>query len=409
MNNCLVYRNIRYAAAKRFAPAVQLPLNRSEILTGKDRGCVAPQHTSRFDALLGSPAALEQSEDCQVLSIFTPSNTGSRPVMIWFHGGANITGGGELPWYDGDKLSSEHDLVVVTVTARLGVFGYFYSNTLYKDNLPSPAMTDHLTAINWVHDHIAEFGGDPNNITLFGQSAGAFSIEVMLRWGVGKHIKRAIIQSGFLGQSDIIYSQQSALDHSEDFSRFVGNDPMRLSTRELLDAQLSFAKFIGRPEIWAPARPQTEHPVEIPVLAGWTSEDTLPFIYIKENITNPTESNFQAVQERMVGDNKCFLVDSTLKIVMESAASGNLSWAYELTWQAPLSGWRAAHCIELPFLLGSRQAWATAPMLNGLSVDAFESMGRQLRTLWANFVTERTPHPSWTPSANNKCKVNRIQ
>lgn len=408
MNNCLVYRNLRYAAAKRFAPAEQLKVVHSDIHNGRERGSLAPQHTSRFDALLGPPAPLTQSEDCQTLSIFTTSNIGSRPVMIWFHGGANITGGGELPWYDGDKLASEHELVVVTVTARLGVFGYLYNDALFSSNSPSPAMTDQLIAIRWVHQNIAMFGGDPNNVTLFGQSAGAFSIEVMLRWGLDSYVKRAIIQSSFLGQKDIIYDQKKALNHSHHFNEFIGCDPKTLSTAELLDAQLKFSQFLGRSELWAPVRPQIEKPITIPVLSGWTSEDTLPFIYMSENVTKPTNETFITVKDRVLSDNMLYLTDCTKALLCEVAINGQSGWAYEFSWQAPQSGWKASHCIELPFLLGSYEAWKMAPMLSGLDKANFEEKGRQLRSMWANFVLDLPPAPTWIPSTETECAVNPI-
>src|SRR3954466_15976830 len=97
------YRNIRYAVAERFGPAEAVPFD--GMVDDRERGPVSPQNPSRFDAIIGPPAPLAQSEDCQVRSGFTPRASGRRPVVVWFHGGASITGGGELPWYDGGRLA----------------------------------------------------------------------------------------------------------------------------------------------------------------------------------------------------------------------------------------------------------------------------------------------------------------
>ena len=91
------------------------------------------------------------------------------PVMVWFHGGAYVSGSGESPNYDPDDLVGEGRVVVVTVSDRLGIFGYCTPRGVDEDNL---GLRDQLLALRWVHDNIAAFGGDPARVTLFGQSAG---------------------------------------------------------------------------------------------------------------------------------------------------------------------------------------------------------------------------------------------
>ncbi len=114
-----------------------------------------------------------ESEDCLNLNIWTPAaDNGKRPVMFWIHGGAFLFGGGVDPAYDGSALARRGDVVVVTINYRLGSFGY-----LYLQGLPvNVGSLDQILALEWVRDNIESFGGDPNNVTIFGESAGGYSV-----------------------------------------------------------------------------------------------------------------------------------------------------------------------------------------------------------------------------------------
>ena len=121
----LTYHHIRYAKAARFGEPQIAPY---EEPTHKDFGVVAcPQNRHRMGFVMGDGEPLTLSEDCHFLSIYTPSREGKRPVLVWIHGGAYMTGSGEESAYDGSALAEEADIVVVTVSYRLGVFGYLYN------------------------------------------------------------------------------------------------------------------------------------------------------------------------------------------------------------------------------------------------------------------------------------------
>ena len=137
-----------------------------------------------------------QNEDCHFLSICTPSRVGSRPVLVWIHGGAYIAGCGEESAYDGTALAQEGDIVVVSVTYRLGVFGYLYNPDGVPQNL---GLKDQITALRWVHENIYHFGGDPNYITLAGHSAGGHSVVSLISYCKEPYFCKAIIQSAPLG------------------------------------------------------------------------------------------------------------------------------------------------------------------------------------------------------------------
>ncbi len=125
------------------------------------------------------------------LSIARPTGPGPHPVVVWIHGGAYVAGGGDLPWYDGARLAAEQKLVIVSISYRLGPFGYL---RLPGASGASNGLLDQITALRWVRRHIGAFGGDPANITVAGQSAGAHSISAIIAWGeAGPLFDRAVL------------------------------------------------------------------------------------------------------------------------------------------------------------------------------------------------------------------------
>ncbi len=146
---------------------------------------------SSFAGMFGA-GELELSEDCLTLNVWTPGLDGSRPVMVWIHGGGFRTGTGASPMYDGARLANRGDVVVVTINYRLGAFGYLYIEGL-DANVGS---RDQVAALEWVRDEIAAFGGDPGSVTIFGESGGARSVEMLLAMPSAAGLyHRAILQS----------------------------------------------------------------------------------------------------------------------------------------------------------------------------------------------------------------------
>ena len=140
-------------------------------------------------------------EDCLTLNVWTPGlDDAARPVMVWIHGGGFSGGSGSTPIYDGRRLAQRGDVVVVTINYRLGALGSFYNPALTDGDDPHSGnygMRDQVAALEWVRDHIAGFGGDPNNVTIFGESAGGMSVGVLLGAAEAEGLfHRAIPQSG---------------------------------------------------------------------------------------------------------------------------------------------------------------------------------------------------------------------
>lgn len=151
------------------------------------------------EGVLGAYSQAPQDEECLYLSIWRPSNitsTLSLPVMFWIHGGALAIGSGAEPLYDGSKLAKEHDVIVLTTNYRLGVFGFLVTNeTTGEGGLNG--IHDVINALAWVQSHIADFGGDPSQVTIFGESAGSWACCFLSVSPLAKGLfHRSIMQSG---------------------------------------------------------------------------------------------------------------------------------------------------------------------------------------------------------------------
>lgn len=133
----------------------------------------SPQTDAMMEGFLGS-STIETSEDCLGLNIYTPSiaAAGQKPVLFWVHGGAYTNGTGSSGWYDGTRLTSHGDVVVVTINYRLGIFGFMGDTNC--------GLLDQIAALNWVRENISAFGGDPQRVTIFGESAGGSSVVALM-------------------------------------------------------------------------------------------------------------------------------------------------------------------------------------------------------------------------------------
>ncbi len=164
-------------------------------------GAHAPQLRSPLVRLEPNEGRMGASEDCLTLNVFTPrADAARRPVMVWIHGGGFTIGSSSQALYDGSSLARRGDVVVVTLNYRLGPLGFLRLVDLTGGLIPSTGnegLLDQLAALKWVRQNIGEFGGDPDNVTVFGESAGAMSLAALLAGpDAGGLFHRAILQSG---------------------------------------------------------------------------------------------------------------------------------------------------------------------------------------------------------------------
>src|SRR5262249_49630601 len=164
-------------------------------------GAVGPAMTEAYKAPAEDKP--EGDEDCLVLNVYTrhPGPTGKKlPVMVWIHGGGFSYGQAALNIYRGHNLAKNHDVVTVGLNHRLNVFGYLGLDSAGAPGFGGSAnagMADIVMALKWVKDNIAQFGGDPNNVTIFGQSGGGGKVSILLAMPSAKGLfHKAVIQSG---------------------------------------------------------------------------------------------------------------------------------------------------------------------------------------------------------------------
>lgn len=258
-NGLYVFKGIPYAAPSvgklRWLPPQPVkPWKGSRQTKGYGADC--PQNLMKA-AFAISNSEYTQNEDCLYLNIWSPGlDNARRPVMVWIHGGGFQRGSGSQAIFDGSILAKRGDVVIVTINYRLNVFGFLRLNEVTGGKIPSTGnegLLDQIAALKWVRDNIEAFGGNPDNVTVFGESAGAISIGCLLAMPSARGLfHKAMLQSG-VGTSVIL--ADVAAQRGRKFIEIVGLDAgddkalRALTTEQLLNADLgmtvSMAYVIG--------------------------------------------------------------------------------------------------------------------------------------------------------------------
>src|SRR5271168_4558050 len=199
----LVYRGLPYGAStageNRFTPP-RKPEPWSGIRDCYQNGHSSPQVAPAVSAIgWGLRSSAQQGEDCLVLNVFANNvnDASKRPVMVWIHGGGYTYGSGSSLGYDGANLARTGNVTVVCINHRLNIFGHLYLGGSEFADSGNVGMLDIVASLEWVRDNIGRFGGDPGNVTIFGQSGGGGKVSTLLAMPTAKGLfHKAIVESG---------------------------------------------------------------------------------------------------------------------------------------------------------------------------------------------------------------------
>lgn len=395
-------RGIPYAKAQRFETPQPTEIW-IETLDCTERAPICPQLPSRLESVMGPlTKGHSLSEDCLRVSIVGPRDVTNAPVMVWLHGGAYISGGGDLDCYQPIDLA-KRGIVCVNITYRLGVFGYLQLEGIAPANL---GLLDQRAALQWIQNNISAFGGNPANVTMVGQSAGADSIICLM---ASKNTKglfhRAILLSPPLGELKERTPTAPMLTRRAE--QLLTKDPREMSIDELLGVQKQLLMNPVRTQVmlFAPALGYSPLPPEqdfdrivseaakyIPILIGWTGHDGRPFAsmmgpqsLLKLPVIGPY---VEAVGTWYI--TQSYFKWPSQRFHQQILQVGGTSTSYSFGWAGTDNSLGACHCIDIPFVLGTRESWKTAPMLAGEDTEEqLDRLGSSLKDLWVKFANGR--------------------
>ena len=404
---------------------------------------ICRQAPSRLGYAMGHPNAT-QDEDCLTLTVWTPRGDGAHrpapmPVLVWLHGGAYVSGGGALDWYSGARLAREGGIVVVAPNYRLGALGWLHHRDVCAGNL---GLLDQHAALEWVQQNIAAFGGDPGNVTLWGQSAGAQSIALLLMRAPSRGLfRRAILQSPPLGSPP--RSPDDATAAADSLMRELGIEASKdalvrlqqVPVASLLSAQGTVAGRVAAESGSAgrallPFGPVADGAIlpasadyatalreaagRVDVLIGTTREEMAIFFAANPAMQSlqrapiPPEEIARLQARRPAGSTAQLFADfvgertfvnGSLAWAGQAAAAGRSAFVYQFDWSSPDRRLAACHCLDLPFVFGTREAFASAPMLAGADAGEIDALSSVMRASWIAFARTGDPNhralPPW--------------
>ena len=372
---------------------------------------------------------LPHSEDCLQLNVWTPKWPMSSPVpvMVWIHGGGNTAGSGVEPLFNGEVLA-RHGVVLVTVNYRLGVFGFFAHPGLTKESPHHAAgnygLADQILALRWVRDNIAKFGGNPANVTIFGESAGAGDVNALIASPLTKGLfVRAIAQSGPIGaQPSLADSEKRGVDLAAK-AGFTGEDALAklraLSDTELMEKAAQAGPGMGMGigvDGWVLPEPASKiysegREQKVALLIGNNSQEMQPRgapgdirqtisqrygplaaraleLYGLTGAGEPQPDPENGTVLLQFSTDNMFRCGTVQELLWHSAA-GNTSYEYQFSrtvhGQEALG---APHASEIPFIFGTLPVWQNMRKYD----ESDRQYAPQMQEYWTNFAKTGDPN-----------------
>lgn len=402
-------------------------------------GPICPQPAPPETSLFGSNA-VEMSEDCLHLNVWAPEPSGSAlPVMVWIHGGAFVSGASSLPLYDGTQLALRGDCVVVSLNYRLGALGFLHVSPLGEGFDSNTGLLDQVCALEWVRANIAAFGGDPDAVTLFGESAGAMSIAALLAMPAARGLfHRAVLQSG--AAQSMPAAQAESI--SAGFLRRLGVDGgnlerlKTLGAEELLAAAAQMGSEAESAGVTLPFQPAVEPgtlPVEplqavaegsaagIPLIVGTNRDEGVFFFHDESQVMAPEAliDTLRAMtgqedvtewlkeypptlagQADMMTD--LYFWRSALAFA-EAQSRHAPVWMYRFDWTLPGHPFfgAAMHAVEIPFVFGNL---VLLPRMGVRLEPVMQNLSDAMREAWQGFAKAGDPSTGalpWAPYAED--------
>ncbi len=477
-NGIYTYKGIEYAKAQRFEAAVK-PDGWDGVRSSATYGPVAPLLTPTTSVEDEPEFVFDHdwgytNEDCLNLNVWTPNiaDGKKRPVLFWIHGGGFTAGSShELPSYDGENLSKKGDVVVVSINHRLNVLG-FLDLSAYGEKYKHSAnnsILDMVMALKWVRDNIRNFGGDPDNVTIFGQSGGGAKVNTLMAMPQAKGLfHKAINQSG-ASRSGILKKEDTqaiaretlsilGLEASDvDSLQHIPFDVLADASSKALKKVEEKMKVAGKPVMgfglnWGPSQDGEDMPYQtsseealalskdIPLLIGTVKNEFAPFAnmrfvgasdetimaFIEETYKEKADTYIAAVNKAYPNDTAVKdLIDVDTRFRPGAVAQANTKSALEggapvymylFTWQSPVFNgkYKSLHCMDLPFVFDNV---AKANHMTGGGEKAHQ-LADKMSQAWINFAKTGDPNhpglPEWpaynadntsTMHFDNTCQV----
>jgi len=442
-----VFKGIHYGATtagkNRFMPPAR-PVAWTGTRDALAYGPTAPQTTGAGGARGGG---LTESEDCLVLNVFTPAlgSGRGRPVMVWLHGGGFSTGSGSGAVLDGTSLAKTSDVVVVTINHRLNVFGFTYLGAAAGSEFAlsgGAGMLDIVLALEWVRDNIDRFGGDPNLVTIFGQSGGGRKVATLMSMPGAKGLfHRAIIESGAVlrltTKDDALQATEMLLAElglARGQARDLQNVPMAqlLAVNAAVNAKLTLrepGQTANSPTVdgmaipahpWDPAGPALS--AGIPLLIGYArTEETLYDRPTPEKLALDEAGLKLRAGKRIGGDPERVIEafrkaypdatpwDLWILIATEhprgtysrelakrkAAQAGAPAYFYRFDWETPEGGghMRSPHTVEIGFVFNNIDV--VGPLI--AKMPEAHALAAKVSAAWATFARTGNPNTSGLP------------